>query len=103
MDGDAPAKCSQRNRDGGPCNATPGPDGLCRWHSPAMADRIAEGRRKGGRARSNASRARKQVPLNVLSPLELQAVLSSSIAKVLGGQIEPGEERAAIAHGRHGA
>jgi len=55
-----------------------------------MADRIAEGRRRGGKARSNAARAKKQAPLNVLTPIELQAVLSSSIARVLGGQIEPG-------------
>ena len=90
VDADAAARCSAPNKDGSACNATPGPSGLCRWHSPEMADRIAEGRRRGGKARSNAARAKKQAPLNVLTPIELQAVLSSSIARVLGGQIEPG-------------
>jgi len=89
MDGDAPAKCSQTNKDGSACNATPGPSGLCRWHSPEMADRIAEGRRRGGKARSHVARARKQLPAGLLTADEMRAVVCLTTAKVLAGSIEP--------------
>ena len=90
MDGDAPARCTRTNTDGRPCNAAPWRDGQCRWHHPDLEGERQAGRRKGGVARSNANRARRQLPVNVLTPVQLQGVLSTTIARVLGGQVEPG-------------
>jgi hypothetical protein len=54
-----------------------------------MAQRRAEWSAKGGANKSNASRARKQLPAGVLTVDELRGVLGHTIARVLTGSIEP--------------
>ncbi len=84
-------KCTVTNRDGSPCSAAPRPGrDRCLWHDDALAAERAGWRRKGGEGKSNRARATKELPVNVLTPLQLQGVLSATIAKVLGGQIECG-------------
>jgi hypothetical protein len=84
-------RCKGANSAGAPCSAQPvRPDGYCYWHSPQTATERAEARRRGGHARSNAARARKQLPAGNLSVDELRGVVGVTIAKVLTGDIEPG-------------
>ena len=84
-------RCKAKNSGGSPCSATPvRADGYCWWHSPALAKERDEARRRGGAARSNASRAKKQLPAGVLSNDQLRGVLGVTIAKVLNGAVEPG-------------
>jgi len=90
------SRCSGTNREGGPCNAEIRPGRKwCRWHDPELEAERAEWRRKGGEARSNRNRARKQLPDAVLTPVELQGLLSKALRDVLMGQLEPGIANAA--------
>ena len=84
-------RCAAKTVSGSPCSATPvRPSGYCYWHDPALsADREAA-RRRGGSARSNAARAKKELPAGVLSSDQLRGVLGLTIAKVLNGAVEPG-------------
>jgi hypothetical protein len=85
MDG----KCSARNKDGTPCGAAAWKDALCRWHHPDLEQQRAEGRRRGGMAKSNKARAKRQLP-EAMSHDELLGFVSLSIKGVLGGKVEPG-------------
>jgi hypothetical protein len=84
-------RCAAKTVSGSPCSATPvRPSGYCYWHDPALsADREAA-RRRGGSARSNAARAKKELPAGVLNNDQLRGVLGLTIAKVLNGAVEPG-------------
>ncbi len=83
-----PSQCIGRNKAGQPCSAQAWKDELCRWHHPELEEQRAEARRKGGAARSNRARARKQIPA-VMSPDELAGWLSLLFAKVVAGITEP--------------
>jgi hypothetical protein len=74
------AKCSERNKGGSPCNAAPWRDGLCCWHHPAMRERIAAGRSKGGANRAIAVRARRRG----LADLEARVVVLERALGVAG-------------------
>ena len=55
-------RCAAKTVSGSPCSATPvRPSGYCYWHDPDLAAERDEARRRGGRARSNQARARKQL------------------------------------------
>ncbi len=66
------------------------PSGWCYWHDPGLEDERTEGRRKGGAARSNRARQRKQLPAESLTLPEVQGLLSVALKGVLSGRIEPG-------------
>ncbi len=84
-------KCSGTNKDGQPCSAyVDAGQSWCRWHDPARESDRAEWRRKGGTARSNKARAKKQMSGLVLSIGDLDALLCTSLAKVATGRMEPG-------------
>jgi hypothetical protein len=53
--------CSGTKSNGEPCQSTLGlsPDGLCLNHDPARRDQVQANRAAGGRARGEASRARR--------------------------------------------
>ena len=51
---------------------------------------MAEARRKGGQAKSNRARARKQLAATALTPAELEGVLGLTITQVLSGAKPPG-------------
>jgi len=62
----------------------------CRWHDPARAADRAVWSRKGGAARSNRARARKQLADAVMSMSAMDAFLCASMVKVAAGRMEPG-------------
>jgi hypothetical protein len=94
------SQCKATNAQGKPCSAQARPTGYCQWHDPALVAERAEWRRQGGAARSNKARAKKALPDTVLTPPELQGVLSKAIRDVLAGQLEPGPANAAAALSR---
>ncbi len=89
-------RCQAITKNGSPCGATPVPgDTLCAWHSPAWAEKRREWSKKGGAGRSNQARAKKQLPDNVLTLQEVQALLGLTFKGVISGRIEPGVGTAA--------
>ena len=83
-------RCQATTKSGKPCSATVVADGMCAWHAPSWADRRRQWSAEGGRRRSNAARAKKELPASVLSNDQLRGVLGLTIAKVLNGAVEPG-------------
>jgi hypothetical protein len=63
---------------------------FCVSHDPAKAAQLAEWRRKGGYASSNRARAKKQLPAEPLSTVELHSYLGLVFRGVISGKIEPG-------------
>lgn len=94
------SQCQATNQGGKPCSAQHWRDGWCRWHHPDLADERRAWSAKGGSSRSNKARAKKALPDAVLSPVELQGVLSQAIRDVLAGTLEPGPANAAAALSR---
>lgn len=82
-------RCSATNANGSPCGAQAQRDGFCAWHDPARAAEMAEARRKGGQAKSNANRARKAMVSGTLTPAELEGLLGITMNAVLHGKKEP--------------
>ncbi len=95
-----PSQCQGTNRNGEPCSAHVY-DGArwCRWHDPDRAEDRAAWSRKGGQARSNKQRARKQLADEVLSIGDLDALLCLALQRVGTGAMEPnvGSAMASIA------
>ncbi len=90
--------CSATRRDGQPCTAPAlGAGLLCFAHSPAVRGAREEARRKGGRNRSNTSRARALTPPR-LGPIF--ATLEDALAGVLSGDVDPRVATAAAAVSR---
>jgi hypothetical protein len=88
-------RCQGTNAAGNRCNAKALPgDRCCPWHSPAWADRRKAWSAKGGASRSNAARARKSLPEGVMTAVELQGLLGTTIKGVKDGTIEPGPANA---------
>ena len=94
------ARCKATTVAGSPCSARPvREDGYCWWHSPALeAERLA-GRVRGGKAKSNAARARKDLP-PAMTTAELQQVLGGVLRGTLAGRIAPHVANACAALGR---
>jgi hypothetical protein len=84
-------RCKGINKDGSACKARAQRDSdFCLAHDPRRVTDLAEWRRQGGRASSNAARARRQLPEGLLTNQELQAVVGLTIAEVRSGKVEPG-------------
>ncbi len=84
-------RCRGANTADQRCDAKPvRPSGWCYWHDPALETERTEGRRQGGKSRSNQARARKQLPTNAMTMQEVQALLGVTFKGVLTGKIEPG-------------
>ena len=93
-------RCVATTQTGKPCGARPVPGlGTCPWHTPDWTDRRREWSRKGGANKSNASRARKQLPAGLLTVDELRGTLGLTIKRVIDGELEPsiGNSVAALA------
>ena len=85
------ARCSGTNRDGTSCSGQARPGRTwCSWHDPDLDAQRAGWRRAGGKAKSNAARARKQLPDNVLTTGEVRGLIGVTIRGVLAGRVEPG-------------
>jgi len=88
-------KCHGTHRQGGSCSATPQPGkALCLWHDPARAAERAEWSTRGGRAKSNKARARKDIP-DAVTAAELEGVLTAVLKGVIVGRVEVGRANAA--------
>lgn len=94
------AQCSAETKAGARCRsrALPGRD-RCFTHDPSRADELAAARRRGGKGKANKARARKQLPAAVLTPQEIEGVLSTVLVRVAAQQLHPaiGSSVAAIA------
>ena len=83
-------QCQGTNRTGEPCSAHVDDGQIwCRWHDPNRAEERTEWSRKGGQARSNRARARKQLADAVMTIGDLDAFLCASLVKVAAGRMEP--------------
>jgi hypothetical protein len=89
------AMCEATAASGVPCSAPARPGRRwCIWHDPEAAAERREMSRKGGAARSNKSRARKQYVDGILSPAELEGLIGATLKGVLVGKITPGQAQA---------
>ncbi len=83
-------QCLGTNKDGKPCSAAVDPGSeWCRWHDPARERDRVEWQRKGGRARSNRARAKRQLADQAMSINDLDALLCLAIKRVAAGTMEP--------------
>ncbi len=83
-------QCLGTNKDSKPCSAAVWKDHLCRWHHPELeAQRQAE-RVAGGKARSNRSRAKRQLADQVMTISDLDGLLCVALKQVASGRMEPG-------------
>lgn len=90
----AQQRCNGTNKAGERCNgkALPG-SAYCIAHDPAKIVTMADARRKGGAARSNAARARKQ--LNAATGrADVAARVLDAMAKVEAGEMAHGPANA---------
>jgi hypothetical protein len=87
-------RCKATTVSGSPCSATPvRDDGYCYWHSPAVEAERDDARRRGGSARSNQARARKQMTgANDMGDVKTRLMIA--LAKVEEGDLEPGPANA---------
>ena len=92
-------KCQAVAKSGNPCGATVVADGKCAWHAPSWADRRRQWSAEGGRKRSNASRAKKQMP-EVMTTDEVAAYLGVVFKQVITHRTEPAIATAAAAVAR---
>src|SRR5687768_3006617 len=96
MAGSQAARCRATTKGGKPCGGTPVPgEPLCPWHSPSWAERRRQWSAKGGKGKSNASRARRQLPAEPMGTEELHAWLGVVFKRVIAGTTEPGVANAA--------
>jgi hypothetical protein len=94
-------RCNGTNKQGEQCRgkALPG-SAYCIAHDPAKIVAITEARRKGGAARSNRAKARREMANAALSPAELQGLIAVTIRAVLAGTKSPGIGQAIAALSR---
>jgi hypothetical protein len=84
-------RCQGTTREGKPCSAKALPDGsFCPWHDAGYAERRRGWSSEGGKARSNASRAKRAIPDGVMTALQLQGFLGCVIKDVVAGKTEAG-------------
>lgn len=83
-------RCPARNRHGQPCDAVPQPGkDFCIWHDPERAEDRRLWSIRGGRARSNESRARRQLGTTSTQLADLVPTLFAAIDDVREGNITP--------------
>lgn len=83
-------KCTGRNRTGDPCgaDAQPGRE-WCLWHDPDRAEERRRWQAEGGRARSHAARARRELELADAGVPQLPGILFRALGKVEKGELDP--------------
>jgi hypothetical protein len=89
-----PKRCQAINQNGSPCSALHFRDGWCRWHHPDLKDELREISSRGGKARSNAARAKKSIAGDLRDMRVVKAALMGALAKVSLGQMEPAQGQA---------
>lgn len=83
------AKCSGTTKTGTACRAPALASGFCVSHDPDRIVQLAEWRKRGGRAKSNRSRAMKDLPDVPMTSADLHRHLGSVFLRVIAGKIEP--------------
>ncbi len=84
-------QCKATTKSGGPCGARALPESeWCFVHDPRRIIDIAEARRKGGAARSNRAKARRELEGAAMTPGEIAGVVAVAIRGVLSGKQSPG-------------
>ena len=86
-------RCQALTKSGKPCSAMVVADGMCAWHAPSWETKRRQWSAKGGVGKSNRNRARKQLG-DVLTPDDLQGLLSVALRSTLAGRLEPGRANA---------
>src|SRR5215213_5557463 len=94
------ARCKGLNTAGEPCGAQALRDGWCAWHDPERQDEMTDARRRGGQARSNKARAKKQLVAAAMRPAKLEGIIGVTITQVLAGTKTPGVGQAVAALAR---
>jgi hypothetical protein len=95
-----PERCQATTRSGKRCGATVVAEGMCAWHAPSWDAKRRAWSAEGGRKRSNAARARKELPAEPLTTAELHSWLGVAFKSVLAGKMEPGVGTAAASIAR---
>ncbi len=95
-------RCVATTQGGERCGAKPlAGQTRCPWHTddPVWVERRREWSVKGGRGKSNASRAKRHLPAGLLTVDELRGTLGLTIKRVIDGELEPsiGNSVAALA------
>jgi hypothetical protein len=83
--------CKAIKADGTRCKGPPRADGLCWAHSPELRAKAIDAKRQGGRARSNAARAKKQMSVDLQTIVKM---VESSMAGVYKGTLTPPQGQA---------
>ncbi len=85
-------QCTATRSNGQRCKAQVLTEGdLCFIHNPANQDRIDEARRKGGKNKSNTTRAQKRMPREVR---DIVQIVEAAMGGVLQGKITPSQGHA---------
>ena len=92
-------RCQAETKGGKPCGATVVADGMCAWHAPSWEARRRQWSSKGGAARSNRARARRQLG-EAMTLQEVQVLLGVALRAVLAGKLTPNVAGAAASLAR---
>ncbi len=87
------AVCGAIKRDGTPCTNKPTSSGRCFAHDEGLRAKTAEARRQGGHNSSSMARAKKRIPAELATIVQL---VESTMAKVYSGALTP-QQGSAIA------
>jgi hypothetical protein len=83
------AQCSGTTKAGEPCKAKALPgSAYCLAHDPNRVVEMAAYRRQGGKAKSNAARAKKALPAEPLTTAEAHAYLSVAFRQALARRLD---------------
>ena len=88
-----PDHCQAETKRGTRCTATAVPgDDRCAWHSerPEWVAKRRNWSAEGGRKRSNAERAKRNLPTEPMTTAEAHAWVTVAFKQTLNGQMEPG-------------
>src|ERR1035437_3421970 len=78
-------RCSGRNAQGEPCNATPRQNGLRLWHDPELEDAAREARKLGGQRRKREVTIRGAYDIEGLGSIaEIRRVVEVAVTDLLG-------------------
>jgi len=78
-------RCSGRNAQGEPCNATPRQNGLCLWHDPELEEAAREARKLGGQRRKREVTIRGAYDIEGLGSIaEIRRVVEVAVTDLLG-------------------
>ena len=89
-------RCLAETRAGRRCSALAVDGRHCPWHSaaPEWVAKRREWSARGGEGRSNANRARRQLPHELMTVVEVQAAICRAIRRVEAGELEAGPAQA---------